>query len=246
MASAAVDFEAAKAALQKKGAAGNSVYDHLVDVIQKIVTEDPSDAVGLFESLSSSVKQAKFDVAASTSASGGASAAADPAVKAAQDAWAASTEALFKAPEPADGVDEPAPVQDLTDEANYLEWAGVGIGREEAFRLHLALKHLAAKVPVTGLRFFGKVSNKDGCCTHAHLMMHDADCSAPSTCVVLLCRFWALMPTTLWQRVFWQVMTPRSAETATACWWRCRGRAPTSTPTLCATMLAVPGRGCRT
>lgn len=50
------------------------------------------------------------------------------------------------------------PVQDFTEEGAFLEWAGVGFGRTENFRLHLALKHLAAKYPsAKNLRFFGKV-----------------------------------------------------------------------------------------
>lgn len=158
----AADLARAKALLQKK-VNGNSVYDHLADVLLKVIAENPDDAVGVFEALSASAKQQRFNVSASTAAGKGvAESKADPDRAAAQAAWAASTEALFKAPEPAEGVDEPAPVQDLADEANYLSWAGVDLGREEAFRLSLALKHLAASVPVTGLRFWGKILGTGG------------------------------------------------------------------------------------
>ena len=156
------DLSAAKALLQKQ-VNGNSVYDHLADVLLKVIAENPDDAVEVFEALSASVKRNRFNVGADTAAGKGvAESKSDPDVAAAQAAWAVSAEALFKAPEPAEGVDEPAPVQDLADEANYLEWAGVNLGREEAFRLSLALKHLAASVPVTGLRFWGKILGTAG------------------------------------------------------------------------------------
>ena len=158
----AADLAAAKALLQKK-VNGNSVYDHLADVLLKVISENPDDAVEVFEAISASVKRSRFNVSKDTAAGVGVpESKADPDVAAAQAAWAASTEKLFKAPEPAEGVDEPAPVQDLADEANYLEWAGVSLGREEAFRLSLALKHLAASVPVSGLRFWGKILGTGG------------------------------------------------------------------------------------
>ncbi len=43
-----------------------------------------------------------------------------------------------------------------------LEWAGVGLGSEELFRLHLALKHLSNKFAARNLRFWGKVLGTDG------------------------------------------------------------------------------------
>ena len=43
-----------------------------------------------------------------------------------------------------------------------LEWAGVGLGSEELFRLHLALKHLSNKYSVRSLRLWGKLLGTDG------------------------------------------------------------------------------------
>lgn len=156
------DIESAKAALQKK-VNGNSVYDHVADTLLKIIAEGPADAVEVFEAVSAAVKRNRFDVGGSTAGGAGAvEQKQDPDVAAARAEWATNSEKLFSAPEPAEGVDEPAPVQDLTDEANYLEWAGVSLGREEAFRVHLALKHLAASKPVTGLRLWGKLLGTGG------------------------------------------------------------------------------------
>ena len=43
-----------------------------------------------------------------------------------------------------------------------MEWAGVSLGREEMFRLHLALKALSAKTSARELRFFGKLTGLEG------------------------------------------------------------------------------------
>jgi radial spoke head protein 4A len=48
-------------------------------------------------------------------------------------------------------------VADLLDEANMLEWAGVGFSKGETFRLSLALQQLARTNTTTTLRFWGKI-----------------------------------------------------------------------------------------
>jgi radial spoke head protein 4A len=39
----------------------------------------------------------------------------------------------------------------------YFEQAGVGLGREETFRVWLALKALVEKYPLESIRFWGKI-----------------------------------------------------------------------------------------
>ena len=53
---------------------------------------------------------------------------------------------------------EEAPLPDLMELANYFEQAGVGIGREETFRIFLALKLLIDTQPIRTCRFWGKNS----------------------------------------------------------------------------------------
>jgi radial spoke head protein 4A len=45
----------------------------------------------------------------------------------------------------------------LHELAYYFEQAGVGIGREEMFRIWLALKQLVEKYPLESIRFWGKI-----------------------------------------------------------------------------------------
>lgn len=54
---------------------------------------------------------------------------------------------------------EEAPLPDLMELANYFEQAGIGIGREEIFRMFLSLKILIDTYPIRTCRFWGKSNN---------------------------------------------------------------------------------------
>jgi radial spoke head protein 4A len=155
-----MDFAKAKAFLQRKEG-GSSVYDHLTEVVLKLVSDQPDTALAALEQLSAAVKSSAFPALGAGERAGGQAAAGE--VAAARAAYLKSQAALLKAPG-ADGGEDGAggapgePVQDFTDEANYLEWAGVSFGKTESFRIHLALKHLAAAFPARNLRLFGKVA----------------------------------------------------------------------------------------
>ncbi len=75
--------------------------------------------------------------------------------------WTRKCAALLKVPdEPPE--DSGVKVQDLLDEANLLEWAGVSFGKGDLYRLYLSIKKLAEILPgdVERLRFFGRVSTR--------------------------------------------------------------------------------------
>ena len=57
--------------------------------------------------------------------------------------------------------EQEVPLPDLMELANYFEQAGVGIGREETFRIFLALKILIDTQPIRTCRFWGKDSDKN-------------------------------------------------------------------------------------
>ncbi len=144
----------AKALLQKTGGHGGSVYDHLTDVILKILTEQPTAGIADIEAISASVQAGASPSQPRTDE-----------LDAAIQGHIRSLAALFKAPGAGEGDEEPAPaepVQNLTEEGHYLEWAGFSLGRTETFRLQLALGHLAAKEPVRGLRLWGKLLGMGG------------------------------------------------------------------------------------
>lgn len=151
-----MDVNTAKALLQRKEG-GTSVYEHLTEVILKLITDQPANAVAIFEQLSAQVKGASYPAVGTSARSGGQ--AVDPVLAAARDSTLAAYSKLMTVPEGEGAPGEP--VQNLTEESNFHEWAGVSLGRTETFRLHMALKHLAAKKPVKNLRFFGKLFGTD-------------------------------------------------------------------------------------
>ena len=158
---AGMDVAKAKSLLMREEG-GSSVYQHLTELVMKLITEQPDNALASFEALSTSVKGKGFpDFGVGGSSAGRA---ADAELVAARGALLSATLATFKAPVADDsGAGGPGePVQNLTDEAAFLEWGGVGLGRTEAFRLHLALKHLAAKFPAKNLRWWGRVLGRRG------------------------------------------------------------------------------------
>jgi radial spoke head protein 4A len=52
-------------------------------------------------------------------------------------------------------------MHDMIDEAQMFEWGGVGLGRDEAYRVMLAMKHLLEGNPLKSVRFFGKILGRE-------------------------------------------------------------------------------------
>lgn len=69
----------------------------------------------------------------------------------------------FVQPEPDDegNIPQPEPinsqVQDLMAEARLYQWAGIGFGEQETYRLQKSIKKLAATKGHKSVRFFGKI-----------------------------------------------------------------------------------------
>jgi len=138
--------EEAKQFLLKNNNGDGNVYEHLAECLLKVLAERPGDTLSLFENISAAVKADKLR----TNEEGTVE---DESVKAGQDAWTKASTALLTPLE-----EMPADVQDLVDDSNLFEWAGVGFGREETFRLSLSMKKLASEQGdvVSELKLFGK------------------------------------------------------------------------------------------
>ncbi|RYY32110.1 hypothetical protein EON62_05770, partial [archaeon] len=145
-----------------------SLYEHLTEVILHLLSSPPS-AAGLqhFEAISAAVKAATFPALPAPTQGPTASGAAAEPVTQAMRAKLEGYAKLYKprvADDEAGGEEAPAPgepVQDLMEEANYLQWAGVSLGGSATFLLHLSLKQCASKFPVRNLRWWGKLLGKD-------------------------------------------------------------------------------------
>lgn len=154
-----MDFATAKTVLQKKEGSA-SVYDHLTNVILKIVEASPANAFAAFEQISAGLKAGTYSEAGPSARAGGEAAASD--LSSHHLSRLAAQLSLLRAPG-AEDEEGNAPagsgdgVQDLVEESFYLEWAGFGLGRTEMYRLSQSLRHLSFKYPVRNLRLFGKI-----------------------------------------------------------------------------------------
>jgi len=153
-----VDFSDAKAFLMK-AEDGTSAYEHLQNLVLKLVTERPSQCVGLFEHLSRTTKQTSFKPAAGYDGAKYGAAAASKSADATELKYNTSCADLFKVDE--EKVAEVPPVQDLMFDLGSLEYCGVSFGPTEGYRIYMAMKNLAAKMSMLGelqsLRFWGKI-----------------------------------------------------------------------------------------
>ncbi|XP_072293616.1 radial spoke head protein 6 homolog A-like [Eucyclogobius newberryi] len=141
-----------KAFLMKSSTKTNTnLYDHLTQVLLKIMDERPPDVVDVFEDISREVKRAQFVNKQSTLRDMSED---DPAVTLAEQ-----QRSLFIFPEEQDQEDEllePA-LPNLTEVGHYLEQIGVGLGRGELLKVYLALRQLVKTNALPRCRFWGKI-----------------------------------------------------------------------------------------
>jgi len=152
----ATDFDAAKAYLmQAQGAAGVSVYDHLSDVLSKLLSEKPENAVELLENISYELKADRFAAESNIREQ---PETADGVI------LAQAQEKMLKheteVPEEDEATEELVP--NVPQLAEYFEGADIGLGREESFRIFLALKKLTEDQPLKTVSFWGKVFGLEG------------------------------------------------------------------------------------
>ncbi|KAI1903749.1 hypothetical protein AGOR_G00030420 [Albula goreensis] len=143
-----------KAFMLKSSTKSNlNLYDHLVRVLTKVMDERPENAVDVLEDLSYEVKRAGLRDTQSTLR--------DIPPTPAAHLLAEQQRALFtraggeEAEQEEELVETPLP--NLAELSFYLEQAGVGLGREETQRVHLALKQLVDTQPLQRCRFWGKI-----------------------------------------------------------------------------------------
>jgi len=131
-----------------------SLYDHLAKVLTKVLDERPENAVDVIENISKTVKRETFNSKADSKL--------DQYVPTKEFELAEVQKTLFNK-----GGDEDAemeadeemetPLPNLMDLSFFFEQAGVGVGREETYRIFLALKQLVDTYPLQTVRFWGKI-----------------------------------------------------------------------------------------
>ncbi|OWZ16727.1 Flagellar radial spoke protein [Phytophthora megakarya] len=153
-------LEEAKAFLKKESADGTNLYDHLGDVLLKIIVERPENLHETFENISTLVKQQRYLAPQQPPTVDGGSELSSIKKQAVshQENWCNVGLGLLKPKSDDEAPSEPATgVADLLDEANMFEWAGLGFSEGETFRLSLALQRLAQTNGTVNMRFWGKI-----------------------------------------------------------------------------------------
>ncbi|TPX56079.1 hypothetical protein PhCBS80983_g04803 [Powellomyces hirtus] len=146
----------AKAFLMTQSDKSNlNLYDHLTEVVMRILETRPGNAVDTFETISADIKRSHFSVDRPN---------APGAFHKTQDlapasAIGAAQVKLFERSELDSGTSEETDgeIPDIMDLANLWEWAGVSFGKEETFMLFLSLKKLVAEKPIKSVRLWGKI-----------------------------------------------------------------------------------------
>lgn len=146
--------QAAKAFLLKSQDGQPSAYDHLVSVLKKVLTERPDDLLNNFETIS---RQIKKDASGSDDDVLKADVVESNAFKSSQ-----KQKSLFNRNEDDGEMEVEAEegeciLPNILELANHFEETGICLGRDEIFRIYLALKRLTETFPLASCRFWGKV-----------------------------------------------------------------------------------------
>lgn len=163
--SGSIDLEATRKLLQQQDESGYSAFEHISEILLKLVSEQPQDALELMEHLSVDIKSKRPSPSSSSSSvikSDGS--AQESAVEKASE-WASDAVKLVtgeKDPEteefipPPDDAEER--LEDIVHATEALEWAGVSLGDEESIRVKQAMvATLGQNESIEKLSFWGKV-----------------------------------------------------------------------------------------
>ncbi|XP_019936355.1 radial spoke head protein 4 homolog A [Paralichthys olivaceus] len=137
--------------LKQSTRSGLNLYDHLTQLLIKVMDEQPQDVVDVIEDISHDVKRALFEDKQSTLR--------DLPRTTAAELLAEQQRPLFSRPEDAEQEDEleETPLPNVNEIGFYMEQAGVGLGREEMQRVFLALKQLVESQELLRCRLWGKI-----------------------------------------------------------------------------------------
>lgn len=155
-----IALENVQAFLQVDSGQG-SLHTHVANIIRNLVSEKPADALAQLETVSRHVKASAFHGHAPDEEH---DMIVDTDAQQKQEQWCSRSLKLVKSPaDPSSAPKVTCLVQNFLRDAAMFEWAGVGFGREESFRIALSLRKLAADVPaLQRLRLWGKILGTGG------------------------------------------------------------------------------------
>ncbi|XP_004381844.1 radial spoke head protein 6 homolog A [Trichechus manatus latirostris] len=132
-----------------------SLYEHLVNLLTKLLNQRPEDPLSILESLNRTTQREWFHPKLDTMRD-------DPEMQLTYE-MAEKQKALFIRSGGGEGEQEmeeevtETPVPNIMETAFYFEQAGIGLGSDESFRIFLALRQLVEQQPILTCRFWGKI-----------------------------------------------------------------------------------------
>ncbi|CAF3267805.1 unnamed protein product [Rotaria socialis] len=129
------------------GKDGVNLYDHLVKCVSRLLTEQPRDSVTIFEDVSKLARSQQVKPQ-------------EQPAENTEHILAEEQKPLFEKSDNAEELDDEAlqsPLPHILEQAYYFEQAGIGLGRDETYRIWLALKQLVDKGQYEKVRFWGKI-----------------------------------------------------------------------------------------
>ena len=151
------DLKKAKTFLQKEnGFPAISLYDHMAEIVTKVLDEQIQDSVDSVEQISLELKRKRFYQTDTNALFEDI-----PSVTSAEEAKV--MEDLFI---PADGIEEENIEEqeelgtlppNIMENLFYFEHAGLGLPRQEAFQMSLAIRSLMRETRLQKVRFWGKI-----------------------------------------------------------------------------------------
>ncbi|NXC45559.1 RSH4A protein, partial [Penelope pileata] len=149
----------AKAYLMKSSAtSGLNLYDHLANMLTKILDEQPTDPVDIFENISKDMKADQFQKKMDTLR--------DeheilPTFESAETRKALFLKAEGEGDEDQEDELGETPLPNVMETAFYFEQGGIGLSRDETYHIFLALKKLVSAQPIQTCRFWGKILGRE-------------------------------------------------------------------------------------
>ncbi|XP_048797122.1 radial spoke head protein 6 homolog A-like isoform X3 [Lagopus muta] len=148
----------AKAYLLKSSiTSGLNLYDHLVNVLTKILDEQPTDPVDILENISKDLKAAQFQKKMDTLRD-------EHEILPSFESAEMRRNLFLKS----DGGDEEreeelggTPLPNMMETAFYFEQGGIGLSRDETYLIFLALKKLVSVQPIQTCRFWGRILGRE-------------------------------------------------------------------------------------
>ncbi|CAF0951862.1 unnamed protein product, partial [Didymodactylos carnosus] len=131
---------------------GTNLYDHLAHCLTRLLNEQPRNSADIFEDISKNVKSEASRPQQDTLR--------DRAAPDSEHTLAEEQKPLFDKSDNVEELDDEAlqsPLPNLLECAYYFEQSGIGLGREETYRIWLSLKQLVDKYQFEKVRFWGKI-----------------------------------------------------------------------------------------